>query len=90
MVSIEPNRKGWHAVRHRDGWWVGSKAGVTCYENRIDARAAMTILWQREGGKKLNYSVAVFPGNPMKDVGEHCPTSSAVEAINRYERKTNI
>jgi hypothetical protein len=77
---------GWYAIFHKDGWWVGTENGVTCYGDRDLARAALTIIWQREGGRKLNYRIQKYTGaNRM--AGEHTPKKSSAEALRDYEAK---
>lgn len=84
LVGI--NRIGWFAIRHRDGWWIGNDEGVICYRDRDIAATAMTIAWQRDGGRELKYKIEVFKGQHKK-VGEHTPKYSAEEAIKRYENQ---
>lgn len=79
------NRAGWFAIRHRDGWWVGTDEGVTCYAEHELASAAMTILWLREGGRRLDYWVTRFPGESVKLAGDHTPKHSLEEALALYE-----
>lgn len=74
---------GWAAIQHKDGWWVGTPDGVTCYADRDLARAALTIIWQRDGGGELNYRIAMFTGANVRN-GEHIPKLSAVDALQRY------
>lgn len=83
---VAANRIGWDAIQHKDGWWVGTENGVTCYADHDLARAALTIIWQREGGRKLSYHIKPFTGANVAN-GEHTPKLSAVEALNRYEAK---
>jgi hypothetical protein len=85
MVSCD--RIGWDAIQHKDGWWVGTHKGVTCYGDHELARVALTIIWQREGGKQLNYRIKPFTGANVQN-GEHTQKLSAVEALKRYEAKT--
>jgi hypothetical protein len=80
------NEIGAHAIRHTDGWWVGNDKGILCYKDHYLARVALTILWQRDGGKKLNYSIQTFTGADTIN-GTHTPKFSAEEAINNYEDK---
>ena len=86
MINIAKSRIGWHAIKHKDGWWVGDDVGVTCYEDRELAKVALTIIWQREGGRRLNYRIETFTGADVKN-GGHTPPLSAREALNNYERK---
>jgi hypothetical protein len=83
-TAKEFNKIGWHALQHKDGWWVGTDEGVVCYEDHEMARIALTILWQRDGGQALNYIIKVFTGADTK-AGEHTPKFTAEEAIKRYE-----
>ena len=80
------NIVGWEAIQHKDGWWVGSCNGVTCYANHDLARAALTIIWQREGGRAVNYRIKTFTGADVC-AGEHTPPKSAVEAMQDYEKR---
>lgn len=83
---VKINRVGWHAIKHKDGWWVGTDDGVTCYRTLQLASAALTIIWQREGGKKLEFKIAVFnPGKALVRHGEHYPLKSAKQALEEYE-----
>lgn len=84
MASCD--RIGWDAIQHRDGWWVGTDKGVTCYGDHELARVALTIIWQREGGRQLNYRIRPFAGANVAN-GEHTPWLSAVDALKRYEAK---
>ena len=84
MVSCD--RIGWDAIQHKDGWWVGADKGVTCYGDHELARVALTIIWQREGGRQLNFRIKPFTGANVQN-GEHTPKLSAVDALNRYEAK---
>jgi len=81
---IKPNRIGWEAIRHKDGWWIGTDNGVTCYGDHDLACAALTIVWQREGGGRLDYRIQTFTGADHK-TGEHTPKLSAVEALKIYD-----
>ena len=83
-TAKEFNKIGWYALKHKDGWWVGTDEGVLCYEDRYMARIAMTIVWQRDGGGTLEYEIQVFTGADKK-AGEHTPTFTAEEALKRYE-----
>jgi len=84
MVSCD--RIGWDAIQHKDGWWVGTEKGVTCYGDHELARVALTIIWQREGGRQLNYRIKPFTGANVAN-GEHTPKLSAVDALKSYEAK---
>ena len=81
---VRCDRIGWDAIRHKDGWWVGTPKGVTCYGDHDLARAALTIIWQREGGRQLNYRIQKYTGANVL-AGEHTPNKSAVEALRDYE-----
>jgi hypothetical protein len=83
---VSCDRIGWDAIQHKDGWWVGTEKGVTCYGDHELARAALTIIWQREGGRQLNYRIKPFTGANVAN-GEHTPKLSAVDALKRYEAK---
>ena len=84
LVSCD--RIGWDAIQHKDGWWVGTDNGATCYGDHELARVALTIIWQREGGRQRNYRIKPFTGANVQN-GEHTPKLSAVDALNRYEAK---
>ncbi len=81
LVAI--NRIGWDAIWHLDGWWVGNEKGVTCYADHRLARIAMTVLWQRDGGRQLNYRIKTFDG-ATKCAGDYKPRLSYDEAMTRY------
>ena len=83
---VSRDRIGWDAIQHKDGWWVGSSDGVKCYADHEPARAALTIIWQREGGRELNYRIKPFTG-ANRLAGEHTPKKTAVEALRDYEGK---
>lgn len=83
---VSCDRIGWYAIQHKDGWWVGTEKGVTCYADRDLARAALTIIWQREGGRQLNYRIKLFTGANVA-AGEHTPPKSAMDALRDYEAK---
>lgn len=87
--NIAPNKVGWLAIQHKDGWWVGTEAGVTCYKEIALAKAALTIIWQREGGGRLNYRIFRFTNSNLKRVGEHTPPKSARQALKDYEASIN-
>jgi hypothetical protein len=84
LVSCD--RIGWDAIQHKDGWWVGTEKGVTCYGDHELARVALTIIWQREGGRQLDYRIKPFTGANAVN-GEHTPKLSAADAMNRFEAK---
>lgn len=83
--KVEYNRIGWDAIQHLDGWWVGTENGVPCYEDHMIARAALTILWQMDGGRKLNYRIKKFTGADTI-TGKQTTKYTAKEAIERYEK----
>jgi len=85
-TNIEPGRIGWWGIRHHGGWWVGSDKGANTYEDRYFARIAMTLLWQREGGRVCHYAVERFTGANII-AGEFTPKKSAEQAITDYEAK---
>lgn len=82
---VQVNRVGWECLRHKDGWLVGTSEGVTCYGDHMLARAALTIAWQRDGGRALNYRIVTLTEADLTDVGEYRPKYSAVHAIYTYE-----
>ena len=82
--SCSPDRVGWWAIRHRDGWWVGTEAGVTCYEEHDFARLALTIVWQRDGGKACRFRIERFTGANII-AGDFTPEKSGEQAIKDYE-----
>jgi hypothetical protein len=84
LVAV--NRVGWEAIQHKDGWWVGTDKGVTCYRDRMLASAALTIYWQRDGGKQLNFRIKTFTGADCK-TGEYTPVKSAAQALQDYEKR---
>ena len=84
---VKPNQIGWFAIRHKDGWWVGTDAGATCYKERALARYALTIIWQREGGEQLDYRIEPFTGADV-DAGEHTPEKSAEDAMRDYDSRS--
>lgn len=83
---VKYNQIGWEAIQHKDGWWVGNDKGVPCYGDHTIARAALTIVWQREGGHQLNYRICKFTGANVIN-GEHTPKFSADKALTRYTRQ---
>ena len=82
--QVGVNQIGWDAIQHKDGWWVGTSKGVTCYKNHDLARYALTTIWQREGGRRLNYRIKTFTGAEV-DAGEHTPVKSASQAMADYD-----
>jgi len=84
---VQLNRVGWECLRHKDGWLVGTSEGVTCYGDHMLARAALTIAWQRDGGRALNFRIVTFTAEDLVRTGEYTPKHSAVHALYRYEGK---
>jgi hypothetical protein len=87
-AKIAVNRPGWFALRHHEGWWVGTAKGVTCYRDMELARYALTIVWQCEGSRSIDYKIVPFTEDPVKANGEHTPKYSAIEAMNRCKAKS--
>jgi hypothetical protein len=85
--GIQPNIIGWFALHHKDGWWVGTERGATCYKTMEHARVALTILWQQEGGSRINYRIKAFTGAEVC-TGEHALKKTAGQAIADYEKGT--
>jgi hypothetical protein len=86
LIAI--NRIGWEAIRHKDGWWVGTEKGVTCYGDHDVARMALTLVWQRDGGKQLNFKIEKYMEVADKNADpDYTPEYSAEEALKRYERR---
>lgn len=82
---VDTNRVGWEAIRHKDGWWVGTEKGVTCYSEHDLARMALTIVWQRDGGQALNFRIEKYTKVANKNVApDYTPKYSAEEAMNGY------
>lgn len=87
--SVAVNRVGWEAIQHVDGWWVGTDKGVTCYAAHELARVALTLIWQRDGGKKLNFRIAEYTQAANKNVApDYTPRYSAEDALKNYEKKS--
>jgi hypothetical protein len=82
---VKPNRVGWECLRHKDGWFVGTKEGITCYGEHMLARAALTIVWQRDGGRAINFRIVTLTDADVVNAGEYTPEHSAVHAMYRYE-----
>lgn len=85
------NRIGWLAIQHKEGWWVGNDKGVFCFnpsEPQL-AKAALTIVWQRDGGKQLNFRIATFTGADTK-AGEYIPLKSGEQAMKDYEAQAKF
>lgn len=83
-----PGVIGWWGLRHKDGWWAGTSKGANTYHDREFARLALTILWQREGGKALDYKIERFTGANIID-GDFTPRKSAEDAIKEYEENAS-
>ena len=83
---VAANRVGWEAIRHKDGWWVGTNKGVTCYGDHELARIALTLIWQRDGGKELNFKIEKYTEIANKLKPDYTPEYGAVEALQRYEK----
>ncbi len=81
---IETNRIGWLAIMHHDGWWVGTDKGVTCYADEQLAKAALTIIWQRDGGQRLKFRIRKFTGATVR-TGEYATVKSATQAMKDYK-----
>ena len=47
--------------------------------------AALTLVWQREGGKELDYRIRQYTGDTVP-AGEHTPVKSAERALKDYEK----
>ena len=85
--KVKINRPGWYALRHKDGWWVGGEAGVTCYASRALAAYALTIAWRRDGGKQLNFKVDKYLELAKVPAGTYTPGIGAEDALKAYEAK---
>lgn len=83
-AMVQPNRNGWFAIRHKDEWWVGTDKGTTCYQERDLARYALTLIWQRDGGRRLDFRIFTFTGADA-NTGEYTPKKSAKQALKDYE-----
>lgn len=84
QMTCSPGVIGWLGIQHKDGWWVGTSKGANTYNDISLARLALTILWQRDGGNALNYSIKPFTGANII-AGEFTPQKSAEDAIKDYE-----
>lgn len=89
-AKVAPNRIGWYALRHRDGWYVGTDDGVTCYADHDLARAALTIAWQRDGGRRVNFKIVTYIEPSIHLTGEYTPQKTAIEAIHSYEQQAKF
>lgn len=83
--QVSRNQPGWLAILHKDGWWVGDNNGVFCYSDPEVAKAALTIIWQRDGGKRLNFRIQPFPGGNVRKSGDYTPAKTIEQAIKDYE-----
>lgn len=84
MVAV--NRVGWEAIQHKEGWWVGTEKGVTCYGDHELARMALTLVWQRDGGRILNFRIKEYTQVADNNVApDYTPKYSAEEALKNYE-----
>jgi len=89
LIAI--NRVGWEAIRHKDGWWVGTEKGVTCYGDHELARMALTLVWQRDGGKQLNFKIEKYTEVATKKADpDYTPEYSAEEALKRYAPRRRL
>lgn len=86
-MTCSPGVIGWWGLRHKDGWWVGTSQGANTYNDIYLARVALTILWQRDAGKALNYKIERFTGASII-AGDFTPQKSAVDAIKDYEENS--
>ncbi len=87
QIQIAPNQPGWFALKHKDGWWVGTASGVTCYRDKRIAMAANTVVYEREG-RKLRYRICEFTTADRASIvyiGEHTPPIDAATAMQRIE-----
>lgn len=84
-MTCSPGVIGWWGIRHKDGWWVGTSEGANTYDDIYLARVALTILWQRDVGKALNYKIERFTGANII-AGDFTPQKSAEDAIQDYEK----
>jgi hypothetical protein len=85
QIQIAPNQPGWFALKHKDGWWVGTKSGVTCYRDKQIAMAANTVAFEREG-RKWVYRICEFTAADKASLvqnGEHTPKFSAAQIAHR-------
>jgi hypothetical protein len=81
---VKINKIGWFAIQHsKEGWWIGTPKGVTCYKDHDLARVALTMIWQMDGGKELMYSVKPFTGASRRITDHICEIDGA-EAMARY------
>jgi len=87
---VKINQIGWFAIQHKDGWWAGTKEGVTCYKERYLARVALTLIHARSGERLLKYKIEIFPKNDLKEAGDFTPKYSAEEALKLLEGPKRI
>ncbi len=84
--KVEIDHPGWWAIRHRDGWWLGTEEGVLCYEDYDFARVAMTLRWQMDHSQQpFGYSIKKWPG-PTVAGREIENRKTALQAIIDYEK----
>jgi len=86
---VQVNHPGWFAIQHKDGWWVGTEAGVICYRDMDLAKVALTIHWQRDGGKQLNFRISRYCKADIL-TGEYTPEKSAEQALKDYESRDTM
>ena len=65
-------------------YYVGNTQGVVCYRYKLLAQAALTILWQRDGGGRLNYRITTYTGDPVVDTGEVETKLTSEQALKNY------
>lgn len=93
--ATEPEAEKWYghsvvgdwALQHKGGWWAGSDDGATTYPDYYHAQVALTILWQRDGGRALHFAIERFTGANIM-TGDFTLTKGAAEAIDDFESKT--
>lgn len=85
--EVGVNKVGWYCLRHKDGWFVGTEDGVTCYRQHDIARAALTIAIERERGRWNTYRIETFRTGALVKKGEHTPELSAAQALKNLEGK---
>ena len=87
LVGI--NIPGDFAVRHHCGDWIGNEDGVLCYATEELAQAAMTVLWQAQGGTHLEYVVERYNGQTTNKNGDIVTQKTFQKALEDYERKAH-
>jgi hypothetical protein len=88
-IKVKISEPGWWAIADKRGGWVGNDKGVLCYEDEEIARAALTIVWQMEGGGALNFELKRFTEANTK-TGDYDFKKSAVEALSDYENPRRV